>query len=65
MRKPLLKQFTYFTSKADDVMPEIEIRNEQFTDLVQQMKPFLQEAQADLLQPRQEALAALFKKALS
>ena len=24
MRKPLLKQFTYFTSKADDVMPEIE-----------------------------------------
>jgi len=64
MRKPLLKQFTCFTSKADDVMPEIEIRNEQFTDLVQQMKPFLQEAQADLLQPRQEALAALLKKAL-
>lgn len=65
MRKPLLTQFAYFTSKADDVMPELESRNEQFTDLVQQMKPYLQEAQAELLQPRPEALAALFKKALS
>lgn len=43
---------------------ESEQRNEQLTELMQEMKNVWQEAQGDLLQPRPEAVAQLLKKVL-
>lgn len=43
---------------------ESEQRNEQLTELMQEMKNVWQEAAGDLLQPRPEAVAQLLKKVL-
>jgi hypothetical protein len=65
MRKTVLQNFTEFTDKMPAVMPETELSDAQFTALIQEMKPFLQEAASDLLQPRKEALDFLLKKVLN
>ena len=65
MRKTVLQNFTEFTDKMPTVLPESELSDAQFTDLIQEMKPFLQEAASDLLQPRKEALDFLLKKVLN
>lgn len=42
-----------------------ELKSEVLTDLVQDMKPFLQEAATDLLKPRPEFMAQLFQRVLN
>ena len=46
-------------------MPDTEMTDEQFSNLVQEMKPLLQEAATELLQPRKEALDFLLKRVLN
>lgn len=50
-------------SKVEDTV-ESEQRNEQLTELMQEMKNVWQEAAGDLLQPRPEAVSQLLKKVL-
>ncbi len=61
MRKNLHKTTSYPTQPATVTHTD---NNEKLTDLVQEMKGLLEEASADLLQPRPEALAMLMKKVL-
>jgi hypothetical protein len=65
MRKTILQNFNEVTTKKPAVMPESGLTNEQYNDLLQEMRPFLQEAASELLQPRKEALDFLLKKVLN
>jgi hypothetical protein len=64
MRKTVLQNFTEVTIK-NPAATEPVISDSEFSDLVQEMKPFLQEASTELLQPRKEALDFLLKKVLN
>lgn len=65
MRKTILRNLTESTPKKSAVMPDTEMTDEQFSNLVQEMKPLLQEAATELLQPRKEALDFLLKRVLN
>lgn len=65
MRKTLLKHFTEEISEKPIVMQMQDAKSDVLTDLVQDMKPYLQEAAADLLSPRPELMAQLFKRVLN
>lgn len=65
MRKTILRNLTESTLKKSAVMPDIEMSDEQFSNLVQEMKPLLQEAASELLQPRKEAMDFLLKRVLN
>jgi hypothetical protein len=61
MNKTLLKTFNPFTAeKTGDMLHTTE--NKALTELMNEMKPFWQEAANDLLQPRPEAVAQLLRR---
>lgn len=64
MKKTLLKKLTEIVPEKPVVMLDKEPKSDALTDLVQEMKPFLQEAASDLMKPRPELMAQLFKKVL-
>ncbi len=64
MRKTIHKNFIGKIAEKPAVMLDSEPKSEQLIDLVQEMKPFLQEAASELLQPRPESVAFLLKKVL-
>lgn len=61
MHKTLLKRFTVDNTKAAASQKPQE-GEELLTDLVQEMKAYMQEIANDLLQPRPEAVEKLLKK---
>ncbi len=65
MRKTIRYNFTDFTENKPEVLPDSEMTDEQFSHLLFEMKPLLQEAASELLQPRKEALDFLMKKVLN
>lgn len=65
MRKTVLQNFTEVTTKKPAAASEPMMTDAAFTALIQEMKPILQEAATDLLQPRKEALDFLLKKVLN
>lgn len=65
MKKTLLKRIPEKTPDQPVMKLNEELKSEVLTDLVQDMKPFLQEAAADLLKPRPEFMAHLFQRVLN
>lgn len=63
MRKTLLKEITYPSHQKTTTTEDLNA-SDKLTDLVQDMRAALQEASADLLQPRPEAVARLLQKVL-
>lgn len=65
MKKTLLKRIPEKTPDQPVMKLNEELKSELLADLVQDMKPFLQEAAADLLKPRPEFMAQLFQRVLN
>jgi len=65
MGKTLLQSFSE-TAEANQKVPAVTSvdDNKALSALMQEMKPHLEDAAKDVLQPRQEAVAQLLKKAL-
>jgi len=61
MQKTLLKKFTVENTKAAAAQ-KLQEGEELLTDLVQEMKTYMQEIANDLLQPRPETVERLLKK---
>jgi len=61
MHKTLLKKFTVENTKAA-ATHRLHEGEELLTDLVQEMRAYMQEIANDLLQPRPEAVEKLLKK---
>lgn len=61
MPKTLLKKFTVENTKAAAAQ-RLQDGEELLTDLVQEMRAYMQEIANDLLQPRPEAVEKILKK---
>jgi predicted ribosome quality control (RQC) complex YloA/Tae2 family protein len=65
MGQTLLQKFTGNSETAENEATVAGIdKNSELADLLSEMKAHLSEASKDLLQPRQEAVSQILKKAL-